>query len=98
MSDMKNKIPTIKESDSNFGQIEDVNVKVRVELGRAKVQIKDILKISVGDILELTKFAGDSLDIYVEDKLIGRGECVVINDKFGIRLTEVLGPEGRRVA
>jgi flagellar motor switch protein FliN/FliY len=68
----------------------DVRLQVSVELGRRRVAINEILALGPGSILELEKVAGESLDIRVNDQLIARGEAVVVNDKFGVRLTEVV--------
>ena len=68
----------------------DVRLQVSVELGRRRVAINEILALGPGSILELEKVAGESLDIRVNDQLIARGEAVVVNDKFGVRLTEVI--------
>jgi flagellar motor switch protein FliN/FliY len=73
----------------------DVRLQVSVELGRRRVPINEILALGPGSILELEKVAGESLDIRVNDQLIARGEAVVVNDKFGVRLTEVISkPSG----
>lgn len=76
--------------DSTFGFVMDVPVELRVELGRRKSRIGDLLRLGAGSILELDKPNGEALDIYVNDRLIARGEAVVIGERYGIRLTEVL--------
>ncbi|MBY0470323.1 flagellar motor switch protein FliN [bacterium] len=70
----------------------DIPLKVTVELGRAKMAIRDILQLSQGSVIELSKFAGEPLEVLVNDKLIARGEVVVVNEKFGIRLTDIISP------
>jgi flagellar motor switch protein FliN/FliY len=70
----------------------DVRLQVSVELGRRRFRIADLLSLNQGSILELDKVAGEPLDIRVNDHLIARGEAVVVNDKFGVRLTEVITP------
>ena len=72
----------------------DVRLQVSVELGRRRVPINEILSLGPGAILELDKVAGESLDIRVNDQLIARGEAVVVNDKFGVRLTEIISKPG----
>lgn len=68
----------------------DIPLKVTVELGRTKKQIKDILDLSPGSILELDKLAGEPVDILVNNKLIAKGEVVVIDENFGVRVTDIL--------
>jgi flagellar motor switch protein FliN/FliY len=77
-------------SDGNFGFVMDVPVELRVELGRRKSRIGDLLRLGAGSILELDKPNGEPLDIYVNDRMIARGEAVVVGERYGIRLTEVL--------
>lgn len=73
----------------------DIPLKVTVELGRSKMAIRDILQLAQGSVIELSKFAGEPLEVLVNDKLIARGEVVVVNEKFGIRLTDIISPVER---
>ncbi len=73
----------------------DIPLKVTAELGRSKMTIRDILQLTQGSVIELSKFAGEPLEILVNDKLIARGEVVVVNEKFGIRLTDIISPVER---
>jgi flagellar motor switch protein FliN/FliY len=73
----------------------DIPLKVTVELGRAKMAIREILQLAQGSVVELSKFAGEPLEVLVNDKLIARGEVVVVNEKFGIRLTDIISPVER---
>ena len=73
----------------------DISLDVTVELGRAKMLINDMLKLGQGSVIELTKLAGESLDILANQRPIARGEVVVVNDKYGVRLTEVISPMER---
>lgn len=73
----------------------DIPLKVTVELGRTKMMIRDILMLSQGSVVELLKFAGEPLEVLVNDKLVARGEVVVVNEKFGIRLTDIISPAER---
>lgn len=73
----------------------DIPLKVTVELGRSKMAIRDILQLAQGSVVELSKFAGEPLEVLVNDKLIARGEVVVVNEKFGIRLTDIITPSER---
>lgn len=75
---------------ASLDRIMDVPLVVSVELGRTSVQIGDLLQLSQGSVIELTKLAGEPLDILVHGKLVARGEAVVINDQFGVRLTDIV--------
>ena len=66
-----------------------------MEIGRTKMIINDLLKLSQGSIIELNKMAGEPVEIYVNGKLMGRGEVVVVNERFGVRLTEIISPQER---
>jgi flagellar motor switch protein FliN/FliY len=73
----------------------DIPLKVTVELGRSRMMIRDILQLAQGSVVELSKFAGEPLEVLVNDKLVARGEVVVVNEKFGIRLTDIISPVER---
>lgn len=73
----------------------DIPLKVSVELGRTRLPIRDILQLCQGSVVELSKFAGEPLEVLVNDRLIARGEVVVVNEKFGIRLTDIISPVER---
>lgn len=79
----------------NLDFVLDIPLKVTVELGRTNVLIKELLMLGQGSILELDKSAGDALDIFVNGKLIAKGEVVVVNEKFGIRITDIISPVER---
>lgn len=68
----------------------DVPVEVSVEIGRKSMRIAEILRVGTGSVLELNKSAGEPLDIYVNNRIVARGEAVVVGDHYGVRLTEVL--------
>jgi len=78
--------------DSNINLIMDVPLQVTVELGRTRKLIRDILELSPGSVIELDKLAGEAVDILVNGKLIAKGEVVVIDDNFGVRITEIVSP------
>ncbi len=78
-----------------LGFLRDVRLNVSVELGRRRFRIADILSLSQGSILELDKLAGEPLDIWVNDHLFARGEAVVVSEKFGVRITEIVAPAQR---
>lgn len=73
----------------------DVPLQVSIEVGRARILLKDLLQMGEGYVVELDKFAGDPLDLYVNSRLIARGEAVKVGDKFGIKLTEVVSQSDR---
>jgi flagellar motor switch protein FliN/FliY len=70
----------------------DVPLKISVELGRTKLSVREVLDLQSGAVVELDRMAGDPVDVLVNDKLMARGEVVVVDDKFGIRITEILTP------
>ncbi|OFZ22420.1 MAG: flagellar motor switch protein FliN [Bdellovibrionales bacterium RIFOXYA1_FULL_36_14] len=76
----------------NLDFILDIPLKVTVELGRTTVIVKDLLQLGQGSVLELDKLAGEPLEILVNGKLVAKGEVVVVNEKFGIRLTDIISP------
>lgn len=80
---------------ANFDLILDIPLQVRAELGQVKMLVNDLLQLGQGSILELNKRVGDQLDVYVSDKLVARGEVVVVDEKFGIRLTDIVSPAER---
>ncbi|MCP3178403.1 MAG: flagellar motor switch protein FliN [Desulfuromonadales bacterium] len=79
----------------NLDFLLDVPLQLSVEVGRSKLLIKDLLQVREGSVIELDKLAGEPLDVYVNSRLIARGEAVMVNDKFGLRLTDVVSPAER---
>ncbi len=73
----------------------DVPLEISVEVGRSKILLKDLLNMTEGYVIELNKMAGEPLDLYVNSRLIARGEAVMVGEKFGIRLTDVVSPSDR---
>ncbi len=73
----------------------DVTLQVTVEVGRARMTIQDLLQLGQGSVVELEKLAGEPLDIYINGKQVARGEAVIVNEKFGVRLTDIISPEDR---
>lgn len=73
----------------------DVPLQISVEVGRSKILLRDLLKMGEGYVIELDKLAGEPLDLYVNSRLIARGEAVMVGDKFGIRLTDVISTVDR---
>lgn len=84
-----------KDGMKNLDFLLDIPLNVTVEVGRSKILIKDLLAMREGNVIELDKLAGEPLDLYVNGRLIARGEAVLINEKFGIRLTDVVSPAER---
>jgi flagellar motor switch protein FliN/FliY len=80
---------------SDINMVLDIPVQLSVELGRTKVPIKHILQLGQGSVVELDAMAGEPMDVLVNGYLIAQGEVVVVNDKFGIRLTDVVTPSER---
>lgn len=81
--------------DRNLQLILDIPLKVTVELGRTKMTVSDLLNLGQGNVIELNKLAGEPMEVLVNDKLIARGEAVVVNEKFGVRLTDIISPAER---
>lgn len=83
------------EETQNLDLILDIPLTVTVELGRSKMLINDLLQLGQGSVIELTKLVGEPLEVLVNNKLVARGEVVVVNDKFGVRLTDIVSPMER---
>lgn len=81
--------------NSNIDRVMDIPLRVTVELGAAKLKVKNVLDLSKGSIVELDKLAGEPVDLLVNGRLMAKGEVVVINENFGVRITEILGPVDR---
>lgn len=73
----------------------DIPLEVTVEIGRTKMIIRDLLQLGQGSVIELEKLAGEPMEVFVNNRLIARGEVVVINEKFGIRITDIISPTDR---
>lgn len=82
-------------NDRNLALIMDIPLKVSVELGRTKMVVSDLLNLGQGSVIELNKLAGEPMEILVNDKLVARGEAVVVNEKFGVRLTDIISQTER---
>jgi flagellar motor switch protein FliN/FliY len=79
----------------NLDLLLDVPLDVTVEIGRARVAIRDLLQLGQGSVLELAKAAGEPLDVLINGKPVARGEAVMVNDRFGVRLTDIMSPAER---
>ena len=82
-------------SMNDFDMILDIPVQITVELGRTKLSIRNLLQLAHGSVVELDGLAGEPMDVLVNGTLIAQGEVVVVNDKFGIRLTDIITPAER---
>ena len=80
---------------NELDMILDIPVQISVELGRTKISIKSLLQLAHGSVVELDAMAGEPMSVYVNGTLIAQGEVVVVNDKFGIRLTDIITPSER---
>jgi len=86
-----------KPNERRLDLLLDVPLELSVELGRTRMSIQDLLGLGPGSVIELDKIAGEALDILVNDRLVARGEAVVVNDKFGVRITDIAS-QSERVA
>ncbi len=86
-------------SESNHGNnldlILDIPLKVSVELGRTRMLVSDLLNLGQGSVIELNKLAGEAMEVLVNDRIVAKGEAVVVNEKFGIRLTDIVSQKER---
>jgi flagellar motor switch protein FliN/FliY len=73
----------------------DIPLQVKVEVGRTRMMIQELLQLGKGSVIELNKMLGEPFEVMVNDKLVARGEVVVVNDRFGIRLTDIISPNER---
>ena len=81
--------------DPNLDRILDIPLMLSAQLGNTRMLIKDLLQLGPGSIVELDKLAGEPLEVLVNERLVARGEVVMVNEKFGIRLTDVISPSER---
>jgi flagellar motor switch protein FliN/FliY len=81
--------------ERNLDMILDIPLRVTVELGRTKMVVSELLNLGQGSVIELNKLAGEPMEVLVNDKLVARGEAVVVNEKFGVRLTDIISPAER---
>jgi flagellar motor switch protein FliN/FliY len=97
-SETQNSVEELEEQgqgEINLDFILDIPLELSVELGKTRMLVNDLLQLGQGSIIELNKLAGESLEVYINHKLIARGEVVVVNEKFGVRLTDVITPIDR---
>ncbi|MCW8935437.1 MAG: flagellar motor switch protein FliN [Gammaproteobacteria bacterium] len=86
---------SIPGSDVNLDVVLDIPVNLSMEIGRTKISIRNLLQLNQGSVVELERLAGEPMDVLVNGTLIARGEVVVVNEKFGIRLTDIISPAER---
>lgn len=89
------KLVTDPPTDPQLQYVLDIPLKVSVELGRTKILVQDLIKLHKGSVIELSKLAGEPLEVLVNDKVVAKGEVIVVNEKFGVRLTDVVSSAQR---
>jgi flagellar motor switch protein FliN/FliY len=77
--------------------LNDVDLRVRIELGRTRMYVEDVLRLGEGSVVELDKLAGDPVDVFVNERLVARGEVLVLNDNFCVRVSEIISDENERI-
>ena len=88
-------LPMARDDDRNLEMILDIPVTIAMEIGRTKISIRNLLQLNQGSVVELDRLAGEPMDVLVNGTLVAHGEVVVVNEKFGIRLTDVVSPAER---
>lgn len=91
--DLKLHVSSGKEENLSF--ILDLPLRVSVELGRSKILVQDLLRLQKGSVLELSKLAGEPLEVLVNDRVVAKGDVIVVSEKFGVRLTEIVSQNQR---
>ena len=96
MAEASAPVPSSADTErTNLELILDVPLAVSVELGRVRMPVRELLALAAGSVIELTKLAGEPLDVLINGKPVARGEAVMVNEKFGVRLTEIVSPTER---
>lgn len=88
-------VPAQTSEEGQMDLIMDIPVTMSVEIGRTKINIRNLLQLQQGSVVELDRLAGESLDVYVNKTLVAHGEVVVVNEKFGVRITDVISKTER---
>jgi len=83
------------EMPRNLDFLLDVTLQVSVEVGRTRMTVQDLLQLGQGSVVELSKLAGEPLDIFINERLVARGEAVIVNEKFGVRITDIISQQER---
>lgn len=89
-------LSSVSGAQHSLDMLADVQLDVRIELGRTRMLVEDVLRLNSGAVVELDKLAGDPLDVYVNDRLVARGEVLVLNDNFCIRVNEIVDSVGEQ--
>jgi flagellar motor switch protein FliN/FliY len=95
--DLADSAPT-KVDPRRVTMLNDVDLRVKIQLGKTRMLVEDVLKLGEGSVVELDKLAGDPVDVFVNDRLIARGEVLVLNDNFCVRVSEVLSCDPHRIS
>ena len=95
MNDMTGGFPVDAAVAANLRMLQDVDVKLTVEIGSTTLSLRELLALGEASVIELDRQAGELLDVLVNGTLIGRGEVVMVGDRFGVRMTELVSPEKR---
>ncbi len=99
MDDIRKKADLETDADSrppnDISFILDIPLEISIELGRTRMLVDDLLKLGQGSVIELTKMAGETLEIFANQRLIARGEVVIVNERYGLRITEIISPMER---
>ena len=95
MDQLQNTAKSVSDEDINLDVILDIPVTISMEIGSTKINIRNLLQLNQGSVVELDRMAGEPLDVVVNGTLIAHGEVVVVNEKFGIRLTDIISPAER---
>jgi len=94
----ENLVKSDEGSESNINLLMDVSLRVTVELGRTRMKLAQILELQHGSVVELDRLAGDPVDVFVNDRMVAHGEVVVVDDKFGVRITEMISAQNEKVS
>ncbi len=95
MNDMSGGFPVDTSLAANFRLLQDVDVKLTVEIGSTSLTLRELLALGEASVIELDRHANELLDVFVNGTLIGRGEVVTVGEKFGVRMTELVSPDKR---
>jgi flagellar motor switch protein FliN/FliY len=95
MNDMTGGIPADGAVAANFRLLQDVGVKLTVEIGSTQLSLRELLALGESSVIELDREANELLDVFVNGTLIGRGEVVTVGERFGVRMTELVSPDKR---
>ena len=94
-NELEDDAQTVGSADIKLDAILDVPVTMAMEIGRTRISIRNLLQLNQGSVVELDRLAGEPMDVLVNGTLVAKGEVVVVNDKFGIRLTDIISPSDR---